>query len=102
MTIHANSKRFSIWLNGKEHAISHRTLALFLKKNGVTGDIRLVSCNAGAGDLAQNIANKMNVTVLAATSKVGVPLDGRGPLVLYGDGVWDFFKPVKFPKSRVR
>ena len=43
-----------------------------------TGNLRLISCNAGEGDLAQNLANKLGVTVEAATTGVNVPMNFTG------------------------
>lgn len=41
------------------------------------GNIRLISCKAGSGTLAQDLANLLQVKVMAATENVNVSADGR-------------------------
>lgn len=91
--VHASKDSFKVLHNGKWVNLSHRDMANFLKSKGVTGDIRLISCNAGQCNLAQNLANKLNVTVEAATTKVGVPIDFRSSPLLQPGGKWITFTP---------
>ena len=51
----------AVFHNNKWVELDQRRLATFLKKDdGYTGGkIRLISCGAGAGKFAQNLANKM-------------------------------------------
>ena len=55
-------------------------MANFLKSKGVTGDIATwISCNAGQCNLAQNLANKLNVTVETCNNEMlTVPIDSQG------------------------
>jgi hypothetical protein len=69
-----------------------------LKAKGITGNIRLISCDAAEAELAQNLANKLGVTVEAATGKVGVPTNVKAPPVLLdANGKWIQFTPRKQP-----
>ncbi len=56
-------------------------------------DIRLLSCSTGALDdgVAQQVANKMGVKVLAPTTRVAVYEDGSHNLL--DDGIWKVFSP---------
>jgi hypothetical protein len=91
--IHSTSDSFHVLHNGSWVKLSHRDVANFLKSKGVSGDLRLISCDAGQGQLAQNLANKLNVTVEAATTKVGVPIDFKSAPLLEPGGIWIPFKP---------
>ena len=68
---HGDPKNIQINVNGRQHEVSWRVLANSIKKNpelkGKT--IRLLSCYTGATDnsFAQNLANKLNVPVIAPT-----------------------------------
>lgn len=75
--IHAEPNAFWVLHNGQWVSMTHRSLATFLKYKGVTGNVRLVSCNAGTGRLAQDLANKLGVTVRAADDTLTVLPDGR-------------------------
>ena len=66
---------------------SHRSVAQYLEKKGVAGPIRLISCEAGAENLAADLARKMKTTVEAATSKVGINTE-TGDLLLEQGGKW--------------
>ena len=68
--------------NNRIERIDHRTLVNLLKHNkqyGVGQVIRLLSCNTGAStkSFAQNLANKLNVIVMAPTKLVWAYPDGR-------------------------
>ena len=62
-----------------EVAVDQRALATFLKNKGYSGGpIRLVSCNAGAltDGIAQDLANKIGVEVIAPSQYVYIWNDG--------------------------
>jgi RHS repeat-associated protein len=69
-------QRFSVLHNGNYVEIGHRELAAYLKSKGIKGDIRLVSCNAGQGNLAQDLSNKLGVKVRAANNVITVHSNG--------------------------
>ena len=59
--------------------MSHRQLATWLGHQGVKGDIRLISCFSGkldTGSVAQNLANKLGVRVMAPTNAITVHTNG--------------------------
>ncbi|MEZ6049201.1 MAG: hypothetical protein R3C11_27215 [Planctomycetaceae bacterium] len=86
--IHSNPKNFGVLHNGKWVKLGHRDLANFINSKGIKGDIRLIACNAGLCDLSQNLANKLNVNVLGATTKVGVSMERLMDPVLEKGGQW--------------
>ena len=91
--VHATKDSFFVLHKGKWVRLGHRQLAGWLKSKGVKGNLRLISCNAGKGRLAQDLANKLNVTVEAATSKIGVPTDFVSSPLLQPSGQWIQFTP---------
>lgn len=87
---------------GKEEHINlnQRQLATFLRKsrdyNG--GNIRLVSCKTGAktNGIAQHLANKLGVTVMAPTDTAWVFPNGKiavGPSPFKNTGGWRYYYP---------
>lgn len=56
----------------------------------------VISCEAGKGKLAQDLANKLGVTVEACTTKVYIPSYPSPPLCDLG-GEWIQFIPGKKP-----
>ena len=93
--VHATDKSFHVLHNGKWVELSHRDLANFLKSKKVTGNLRLVSCEAGKAKLAKNLANKRGVTVEAATTKVGIPTNFTSSPLIEPGGQWNQFTPGK-------
>ena len=91
LVIHGTPKKFAVFHNGKWEYLTQRDIANFLKSKGITGNIRLISCDAGKGNLAQDLANKLGVTVKAATSKIKIYLNGF--LQLMPGGKWQTFIP---------
>ena len=77
---HGDPNKIEININGKVHKVSWRVLANTIKKNpelkGKT--IRLLSCSTGSTDrsFAQNLANKLNVPVIAPTKYLWAKPDG--------------------------
>lgn len=78
---HGSSESMELNLNGKKYVVDHRTAAHFIKhdKKRTETSIRLLSCDTGAGNnsFAQNLANKLNVTVVAPTKHVWAYPNGR-------------------------
>ena len=90
--IHGNASgnAFMVLHNGDWITLSHRSLGTYLRHQRVTGNIRLISCNAGAGSLAQNLANRLGVTIKAPTNIVYVHPNGS---LTVPSGVWQDFMP---------
>jgi hypothetical protein len=91
--IHGTEQAFEVLHKGKWVKLTHRDLANFLKSEGITGNIRLISCDAGKGRLAQDLANKLGVTVEAANRKVFIRIDAVSPPLLPVGGQWIPFVP---------
>ena len=88
--------------NGKETVINldHRRLAKFIKRNSgyEGGNIRLISCKTGSptGSFAQNLANKLGVTVRAPSDTLFIFPNGKmviGPNMFTNSGKWIDFHP---------
>lgn len=84
-------------LDGNESNVSVKEFADILLKSGTYkgGNIRLITCNAGAKDgvVAQELANMLKVNVLAPSDIVNVYMDGE--LKVDNGGEWVLFKPKK-------
>lgn len=100
--IHGTSTSADYYLNGRWVKLDQRSLALMLKKDPGynSGNIRLVSCSTGALDtgFAQNLANKLGVTVKAPSDTLWVFPNGRvviGASYTKNTGTWKTFKPQK-------
>ncbi len=84
-----DGKAFSVLHNGKEVVLNQRQIATWLQTQGVTGDIRLISCYSGScptGSVAQNLANKLGVKVRAPTDFI--ELHPNGMLTAPAGTVW--------------
>ena len=86
--------------SGKEHYYTVCEFADILKDSGVYsgGNIRLISCEAGADDAtaAQSLANILKVDVMAPSDVVWIMPDGSmtiGITPSINDGEWRIFKP---------
>ena len=102
VTIHGNPESAEYYYKGKWVKLDQRSLALMIKKDPGyrSGGIRLISCSTGKLDFgfAQNLANKLGVTVKAPTDTVWVWPNGRltvGPSQMQNTGSWRIFKPKK-------
>jgi len=102
VAIHGNPDTAEYYYKGKWVKLDQRSLALMLKKDPGyhSGGIRLISCSTGKLDsgFAQNLANKLGVTVKAPTDTVWVWPNGRitiGPSQWRNTGTWRIFKPKK-------
>ena len=85
---------FALLHEGKWVEMSHRQLATWLGHQGVKGDIRLISCYSGkldVGSVAQNLANKLGVKVLAPTNAITV--HANGVITAIAGTIWRTFKP---------
>jgi hypothetical protein len=87
----ADGKSFQVLHNGKWVDLTHRDLATYLRSQNISGDIRLISCNSGVGDLSQNLANKHGANVRAPTNTITVHPDGT--LTAPSGTVWKDFAP---------
>ncbi len=88
---------FKVIHNGEEVLLDHRSVAAWLRKQGVTEDVRLLTCWAGEDDLAQDLANKLGVRVIAGSHKVGILKDAPGVPTIRHPGEWFLFRPGKPP-----
>ena len=95
--IHSDANGFAVLHNGKWVDLTHRDVANFISSKGITGEIRLISCEAGQCGLAQNLANKLGVSVEAATTKVGIYKYQFGDAMALDGGVWKTFVPGSKP-----
>lgn len=104
---HGTSSRVELEHNGKKILVNSRTIAKLLKnmpgyKKGQ--DIRLLSCNTGVLNhgFAQDLANKLNVTVWAPSNYLWAYPDGThiiaGKVSINGVEMPDHSKQGKFIK----
>lgn len=106
VAVHGSPNSISVMINrnGKEQEIvlDHRRLAKFLKADMgyKKGNIRLLSCRTGSetGTFAQNLANKMGVTVRAPSDTLFIFPNGKmviGPNMRTNSGRWIDYHPQK-------
>ncbi len=106
VAVHGSPDSISVMISkeGKEREIvlDHRSLAKFLKsdKGYDKGNIRLLSCKTGCetGTFAQNLANKMGVTVRAPSDTLFIFPSGKmviGPNMRTNSGRWIDYHPQK-------
>lgn len=101
---HGNPTEIDIEHNGKTISINHRVAAKLLKhdKNYSGQSVRLLSCSTGKlpDGFAQNLANKLGVTVLAPTDLLWAKPSGRYYVTagqnVGGKLVEDYSKPGRF------
>ncbi len=102
LVCHAGVNHFEVTrkVGGKVETLelTHREIAAFLKSQGWKPgmEVRLVSCNAGGGRLAQDLANSLGVDVMASPDKCWIK-DGvvsTGQLQPGGQN-WKIFSPKK-------
>ena len=100
----ANSISVIVRRGGKDQEIilNHRSLARHLKadKDYGGGNIRLLSCKTGSqtGTFAQNLANKMGVTVRAPSDILFIYPNGKmtiGPDMFTNSGRWINYHPLR-------
>ncbi|MDE5782647.1 MAG: hypothetical protein K2I03_14420 [Lachnospiraceae bacterium] len=80
IVVHGDIEKVQISINGKASSVNHRFIGNILKHSSEYNGqpIRLLSCNTGASDngFAQNLANYMNVEVIAPTKFIWVYPNG--------------------------
>lgn len=104
--IHASSDgKMQIYANGAWVDINSKNFEKIMKNRGLEGkNIRLVSCGAGAVDsgIANSVADRLNVNVLAPTDTVWAYPDGTltvGPTADSNTGEWVVVSPNSSPKN---
>ncbi len=102
VVIHGTPDSFGVWHNGRWEYIDQRSLATFLKNNSeyTGGPVRLISCSTGAKSdgIAQQLANKLGVDVLAPSDTLYIYPNGTiviGPSPYKNTGSWEVFTPGK-------
>src|SRR5262249_6691554 len=99
VVVHGTSDAFHVLHNGSLVQVNHRSLATLIEKSGQSGEsIRLLSCNSGAcrNGIAQNLANKLGMKVVAPTDKLWIHPNGSltiGKTPAVNTGQWVTFKP---------
>ena len=103
VVIHGTPDSFGVWHNGKWEYIDQRSLTNFLKNNPEYkgGPVRLISCSTGAKSdgIAQQLANKLGVEVMAPSDTLYIYPNGStviGPNPYTNSGSWESFKPGKW------
>lgn len=101
VVVHGTIDDLVVLHGGTEQHIDHRRLALYIKKSGAKYErIRLAACKSGthAKGVAQHLANKLGVEVIAPTDTLHVSEDGTqviGPKKTRNTGRWETFTPKK-------
>lgn len=103
VVVHGSIDDFMVTVNGKDIPVDHRALAAYIKKSGIPYKrIRLLSCKAGMHPkgVAQHLANKLGVPVVAPMDKLYIHPDGKmtvGPAESrdLGPAGWHEFNPTK-------
>lgn len=110
VAVHGSPDSISVMINKngteREITLDHRRLAKFLKSDEgyKKGNIRLLSCRTGSetGTFAQNLANKMGVTVRAPSDTLFIFPNGKmviGPDMRTNSGRWIDYHPRKGAKE---
>ena len=102
VVIHGTEQNVQILHNGKWESLDQRRLCTMLKHDAgyKDGPIRLISCSTGKTNqgLAQNLANKMGVPVMAPSDTLWVFSNGRttiGPSPWKNTGTWVTYHPYE-------
>lgn len=102
VVVHGNPNTVSVMKNGDWVDLDHRRLAKFLKSDSgyIKGNIRLISCSTGkeAKGFAQNLANKMGVSVMAPSDTLYIYPNGKvviGPSQFKNTGKWITYHPER-------
>lgn len=106
VVIHGNPNTVAVMKNGDWVEFDHRRLAKFLKSDGGynKGNIRLISCSTGkeSKGFAQNLANKMGVSVMAPSDTLYIYPNGKvviGPNQFKNTGKWITYHPERKGKK---
>nr|WP_242631023.1 hemagglutinin repeat-containing protein [Variovorax paradoxus] len=101
VVIHGNAESAMILRNGEWIKVDQRALATYIGKQSdySGGAVRLASCSTGSCSTAyaQDLANKLGVTVMAPTDLLFVYPNGVvviGPNSWTNTGSWQVFKPT--------
>lgn len=102
VVVHGNPNTVSVMKNGNWVELDHRRLAKFLKSDSgySKGNIRLISCSTGkeSKGFAQNLANKMGVSVMAPSDTLYIYPNGKvviGPNQFKNTGKWITYHPER-------
>lgn len=102
VVVHGNPNNVAVIKNGNWIEIDHRRLAKFLKSDSgySKGNIRLISCSTGTEPkgFAQNLANKMGVSVMAPSDTLYIYRNGKmiiGNNPLKNTGKWIIYHPER-------
>ena len=96
--VHASADTFWLTREQVDIPIDHRALAAYVEKQGLAGTrVRLIACESGQHRfaVAQNLANKLGVDVLAPSETAWVDGDGMVGVGPRGQhhGDWHTFRP---------
>lgn len=101
VVVHGTVDELLVELGGKTQRLNHRQLAKLIRKAGGKYDrVRLASCRTGthAKGVAQHLANKLGMEVLAPSDTLWLREDGThaiGPRDTRNTGEWRVFTPGK-------
>jgi hypothetical protein len=102
VVVHGNPNTVAVMKNGDWVELDHRRLAKFLKSDSgySKGNIRLISCSTGkeAKGFAQNLANKMGVSVMAPSDTLYIYPNGKvviGSNPFKSTGKWITYHPER-------
>jgi hypothetical protein len=104
--VHGDANHFYVTRDQVDIALDHRALATYLKKHGIDAQkLRLISCDTGksAFGIAQNLANKLQIEVLAPSLSAWIDSAGNvgvGKKPGEHTGQWKTFKPDNTPQRR--
>lgn len=106
VVVHGNPNTVAVMKNGEWVELDHRRLAKFLKSDSgySKGNIRLISCSTGKdpNGFAQNLANKMGVSVMAPSDTLYIYPNGKvviGPNQFKNTGKWVVYHPGRKGKK---
>ncbi|ACY14783.1 eCIS core domain-containing protein [Haliangium ochraceum] len=97
--VHGTADTFVVVQGGRQIQLDHRSLARFIQNSGGAGqNIRLISCGTGgtSASVAQHLANKLGVNVMAPSATAWIHPDGRvtiGRSPTDDSGAWNSFDP---------
>jgi hypothetical protein len=99
--VHGDVDDFIVQRDGEQIRIDHRRLATYIEKSGARYKaVRLISCKSGlhVRGVAQHLANKLGVRVIAPTDNVHIAEDGSmtiGRQQGQNNGKWVTFEPTQ-------
>jgi hypothetical protein len=100
--VHGSPNTVGVHIGNEWLLVDHRSLATYIQKQADYGGsaVRLASCQTGACEagFAQNLANKLGVSVMAPSDNLYVFPNGKtviGPNQFTNTGEWKIFIPTK-------